>query len=152
MLTISLNGIERLSGFGPNVLRGARRGVLAAAQSYARDVQEFLDSGRGPGTRSGHLSQSVGWRPEGEMGAVVYVQAPHAEYVEEGTKPHIIRPRRRKALKIPNPSGQGYLIRAKVSHPGTTAQPFFYADLPARRSRMLAAFSEELGNALEAGL
>ncbi len=149
MLTVSLKGIERLSGFGPHVLRGARRGVLAAARSYTKDVKAYLNSGRGPGTRSGHLRQSTDWRPEGEMGAVVFVQAPHAVYVEEGTKPHIIRPHRRKALKIPNPSGGGYLIRAKVRHPGTSAQPFFFADFPARQSRMLAAFSEELGKGLE---
>jgi hypothetical protein len=152
LLTITLQGLENISGFGPCVLRGARRGILAAAQSYTQDVKDWIGSGRADAPRmgeTGHLRQSVGWRPEGRMSALVYVQAPYAPFVEEGTDPHIIRPRRRRALKIPNPQGGGYIIVAKVKHPGSKAKPFFFADMPARQGRMLEAFSAELGKAME---
>lgn len=46
----------------------------------------------------------------------------YAPYVENGTRPHIIRPRRAKALAF---RVGGRLVFAQVvHHPGTKAQPF----------------------------
>lgn len=46
----------------------------------------------------------------------------YAPYVENGTRPHVIRPRRKKALRFR--TAGGVVIVAKVNHPGTRAQPF----------------------------
>lgn len=55
-----------------------------------------------------------------------------ANYVlieEEGSRPHIIRARRRKALRIP--VGAGHVIfRRQVHHPGTTGTHFMTRSLP----------------------
>lgn len=42
----------------------------------------------------------------------------YAKYVYYGTRPHIIRPRNRQALRTP------YGIFRSVNHPGTTANPY----------------------------
>jgi hypothetical protein len=60
-------------------------------------------------------------------------------YLEKGTRPHIIRPRRRSRLVFPaagsqvtlsgrlRKGGKGRLVFARVvHHPGTKAQPFFF--------------------------
>lgn len=44
--------------------------------------------------------------------------APYAIFVHDGTKPHEIRPKNKKALKTP------FGPRKKVNHPGTKANPY----------------------------
>ena len=44
--------------------------------------------------------------------------APYAKFVHYGTKPHIIKPKRKKALKTP------YGVYKRVKHPGTKANPY----------------------------
>lgn len=46
----------------------------------------------------------------------------YAAFVNDGTKPHIIRPRRAKVLRF-NVGGQTVFARV-VNHPGTKARPF----------------------------
>lgn len=55
------------------------------------------------------------------MGIVEYV-AKYAAAVNDGSGPHVIRPRRRKALKF-EVNGQTVFAKS-VRHPGTRAQPF----------------------------
>lgn len=43
---------------------------------------------------------------------------PYAVFVHDGTKPHEIRPKNKKALKTP------FGPRKKVNHPGTKANPY----------------------------
>ena len=43
---------------------------------------------------------------------------PYAIFVHDGTKPHEIRPKNKKALKTP------FGARKKVNHPGTKANPY----------------------------
>ncbi|MGE4517307.1 MAG: HK97 gp10 family phage protein [Arcobacteraceae bacterium] len=43
---------------------------------------------------------------------------PYARFVHDGTEPHEIRPKNKKALKTP------FGVRKKVNHPGTKANPY----------------------------
>jgi hypothetical protein len=52
----------------------------------------------------------------------VYTNVTYAPYVENGTRPHVIRPKTKKALRFK--IGGNIVIVAKVNHPGTRAQPF----------------------------
>lgn len=118
--------------------RLASLAAKAAAETYTEETLDWIRMGRSFTTRTGQLEQSIGWRPEGK-GAVVYASAEHALYIEEGTRgPYPIRPRNRKALRIPVPGG-GYLFRKLVNHPGIQAKPFFFADFAAREERMMDA-------------
>lgn len=55
-----------------------------------------------------------------------------ANYVlieELGSRPHVIRARRRKALRIPVGGGR-VIFRQKVNHPGTTGTHFMTRSIP----------------------
>lgn len=47
----------------------------------------------------------------------------YAQFVHEGTRAHVIRARRKKALKFVGRGG-AVVIRRQVNHPGTRARPF----------------------------
>lgn len=56
------------------------------------------------------------------LGYSVYTNVEYAPMVETGTRPHVIRPKGKKALKF-RMGGQTVIV-AKVNHPGTRPQPF----------------------------
>ncbi len=71
----------------------------------------------------------------------------YAVYVYYGTKPHTIRPKRKKALKTP------YGIFTKVQHPGTKAQPYLDDALDdlvrsGRLNRLLDGFGDDMSEAM----
>lgn len=93
--------------------------------------------------RTGHLGRSVG---EGDVKTVgpftvtgsVHARADYALYVHEGTRPHVIRPRRAKALRF---EVGGRVVFAKmVRHPGVRARPFL-RNAGVRVARRMAAES-----------
>lgn len=74
---------------------------------------------------TGRLRSSISARPRVTFrGPTVRVAADvnYATFVENGTKPHVIRPRRAKVLKF-KVGGRTVYARI-VHHPGTKAQPF----------------------------
>lgn len=77
--------------------------------------------------RTGRLGQSIraeGVENAGEMvvSGSVTANTDYALYVHEGTRPHLIRPKRAKALRF---EVGGRVVFAKlVRHPGTKARPF----------------------------
>lgn len=58
----------------------------------------------------------------GTLEGTVFAGAPYAAAVEDGTRPHVIEAKHRRALRIPIEGG--FLFRRRVNHPGTQAQPF----------------------------
>lgn len=140
---------RELRRLGPAIVAGARRGVLAAAERYTEDIHDWIKAGRAFTPSTGHLQQSIGWRPEGRDSAVVFAQAEYAPYIEFGTRgPYVIRPKERRLLKTPV-SGEGYIVRREVVHPGIAARPFFFADFEGRKRRALQAFSKAILEAIE---
>ena len=71
--------------------------------------------------RTGFLRRNIIWRVEGLTGRVVS-QAPYSAFVEFGTRPHMIFPRRARALRF-EVGGQVVFARY-VRHPGTRGQFF----------------------------
>jgi hypothetical protein len=89
--------------------RVSRLGIARARQNFAK----HSDSGD---TIRGLRSRIVG------EGVEFYDRAPGGFFVEHGTRPHTIRPKRAKALRWVGPSGP--IFAKKVEHPGTRAQPW----------------------------
>jgi len=71
--------------------------------------------------RTGFLRRNIIWRVEGLTGYVIS-QAPYSAFVEFGTRPHMIFPRRARALRF-EVGGQVIFARY-VRHPGTRGQFF----------------------------
>jgi HK97 gp10 family phage protein len=77
----------------------------------------------------GKLRQSIVESIKGMTG-IISVNAQHAGAVEFGTRPHLIKPRRKKALAFKPGAGfrfwdeSGRVVVKMVRHPGTAAQPY----------------------------
>ena len=77
------------------------------------------------GVKTGRLKASIGSRiVRGFPGhnVEVFADTPYAVYHHDGTRPHVIRPRRKRVLKFQ--SGGQTVFARKVNHPGTRANPF----------------------------
>jgi hypothetical protein len=106
--------------------------VVADITRRATNVQ--TDARRRVGKQTRYLERSIVKRVVVEgRGVVGYVvtDAPHARFHHDGTEPHIIRPRVRKALRFPK--GGAVVFATVVRHPGTEGTKFLLLALPAGR-------------------
>ena len=127
-------------------------GVLAGAAEDAFDDEADPVTARAAKGHSGKILQLTGSlassleRNFGRTYAVVGTAKPYAAAHQFGavTKPHVIRARNGKALKIP---GVGF--RRSVNHPGSTipARPFLGIG-PDDEKELLEIFHDELHKAL----
>ena len=90
--------------------------VLVNSSNYLKAEMEA----RVP-VRTGRLRQSIAVRQTSES-VTVGPNTEYAGFVEFGTKPHIILPKKGKALAF-MVGGQAVVVK-KVNHPGTRAQPY----------------------------
>lgn len=124
-------------GHRPNDLR-IRELIRRAGDLDARSSRVLTAARQQVGVRSGTLLASLR-REWGEDASGPYVDvavgvAGLTDYLGHhmnGTPPHVIRPRRRKALRFV--AGGGVVFAARVNHPGTAANPFMVRALQAAR-------------------
>lgn len=121
--TFVIEGMPQLrakaEALATDVRDGARRATYRATAMGERTARQLAPY------RSGALQDSIEGTVEhtatGARGTVV-ADAPHAVFVEHGTRAHTIEARRAKALHWEDEGGEHFAPR--VSHPGTEAQPF----------------------------
>lgn len=103
------------------VMRQASRRELETAGRQVINRAKVLapvDTGRLRASIQGEFSRSFTLRPRFTVGSNVS----YAAYVNDGTRPHIIRPRNAQALRF---MVGGRVVYARVvHHPGTRARPF----------------------------
>ncbi len=90
----------------------------------------------------GTLRQSISSKMTGKASAVIQSKAKYSAYVDQGTKPHIIRVKNARVLANRR---TGQIFGKVVWHPGTRAQPYFSQSVKNNESFM----NNELGNALQ---
>ena len=111
-------------------LAGATLGVIG--DSYVNQTVERIKRKELFKSRTGNLIQSIMAVPESETRVVIYGAGKnnflqYGRFLEFGTKgPYTIRPKERKALKIP--TSKGFIFRKKVLHPGIRARHYFFGD------------------------
>jgi len=102
-------------------IRGASRAELREAGRQVVNRARVLapvDTGRLRASIKADPPRLLTFRPSVTIGSNVE----YAEFVNDGTRPHIIRPRRGRALRF---VVGGRVVYARVvHHPGTRAQPF----------------------------
>ena len=114
----TINARRSLGTLEARVVAGAERtleNVSAAAEKAARATTRFKDGPRDGKHRN--LRDSIEHSVLPGFTAVVRATAPHAIYVEEPTKPHVIRARRVKFLTFVVNGTR--VFRREVHHPGT---------------------------------
>jgi hypothetical protein len=92
--------------------------------------------------KTGHTGRTIGAGPITDRGATV-TAAGAAVFLEKGTKPHVIRPKKGKFLRFAPGAGStlggrpragaSVVFARKVNHPGTKAYPFL---LPSGREAL----------------
>lgn len=103
------------------IAESVRERAVKNAPANKGDVSSGKRGKRGYG---GNLRQSIRKYPYGQTGFIVNVGADYGVYVDQGTKPHIIRPKNKQYLTFK--SSDGTWIRARqVNHPGTKPTFFF---------------------------
>lgn len=126
----SLEGIDKLNRRLKAIqdTRGLLRQVQIDAVAEAKKIVP---------RKTSHLGRSISPGSYGNDFAIVQATAGYAAYVELGTRPHVIRPKRKKALAWSaggtrlsgRPTraarrGGAMAFARKVNHPGTKPQPY----------------------------
>lgn len=75
--------------------------------------------------KTGELQRLTRVTPRGPLKLSVLVAAEYASYVREGTRPHEIRPRFKKALAFFWEKAGENVIFARVNHPGTKPNSWY---------------------------
>ncbi|MFJ2882483.1 hypothetical protein [Streptomyces sp. NPDC087272] len=98
-----------------------RNGVVGRrlAERTARTAR--IAEREAPGSMGRYVSWKVEDGPHGLQGVII-CDHPATRYVLDGTRPHVIRPRRARALRFQ--SGGGVVFAARVTHPGTRPNNF----------------------------
>lgn len=109
MVTTGRVRVRMEGGFFARLYEAIRPTMERVAEDIAEDIR------RNASVDSGELVRSVR-----RVGTTITIGTDHWHFVEYGTRPHIIRPRTKKALWWP---GARHPVK-KVYHPGTKAQPF----------------------------
>ena len=122
MITVSITGIDGLEQTLGRIVPQSERAVLMLAER----VHELAVIGAEKHRKSGALVDAFGHGPKKiqggwEIGADRQ-RAPHAVFVHWGTRPHIIRPKNKKALRWAG--GGGFIFARFVNHPGYKGDPF----------------------------
>lgn len=119
-IRVTLQGLSEVRGTLPDIVPEAQRKVIFGLSQVAFDE---VEAGAGRHTRAGGtgaLRQSVFNRvtPGGDGRTVGHdlQRAPHALWVNAGTRPHVIRPKNKKALRWA--FGGRFFFAKKVNHPG----------------------------------
>jgi len=96
----------------------------AVQQTLAKVTRETIkESPVNKSTGGGNLRQSISSALTGTASGKLIVNSDYGIYVHEGTAPHIILPKNKKALA--NVRG-GQFFGKKVHHTGTRANPFLH--------------------------
>lgn len=129
--------IRRFSNFGRRIGAELRETV----RTFTRNVQERARREHKFTTRTGETERSVERRTyqngdsiEGE----VFSRNKIAIFLAKGTRPHIIVPRRKKALRWADNSR--FIFAKKVHHPGTKGDPFLEKALEKEQSGIITRF------------
>ena len=120
MIEVNVQGIEAIRATFARLVPEAQTKVLKGLAQVAFDTaQRQVDTH----TQTGALARSLRLRSDGEGGWIIghdQQHAPYAPWVHWGTRPHMIRPREKKALRWPSGAGgkTGFVFAKWVRHPG----------------------------------
>jgi hypothetical protein len=119
---VNVEGTKRALAALAVGIQGAAWASLAEAMSDAERSGKLAIEAKTQ-TRTGRLLREVDrYRiPQGLQGHLVW-RAPYAGYIDEGTKPHLIRARNAQTLAFR--AGGQTIFRRAVNHPGTQPRPF----------------------------
>lgn len=138
-LTIRSQGLKR-TGYWFRGVHGRHSRLSNEMIDEAESIIMNLAQYHTPAGKTYKLRDS--WKRERvHQGVSVYNDDPKLVYVDQPTRPHVIRPRRKRALGTP------YGPKGKVNHPGTKGHRFIRKIYMAAQRRIFRRFETKV-NAL----
>ena len=125
-------------------LRQAVKSSTFMVQNEAQQKHDFI-------TRTAQLERAVDTKFSFDNGnniGVVYIDnqvAPYGIFVHQGTKPHIIKPKTKRALRWVPMAGNSFFFAKEVHHPGTKSDPFYMKRWKENVMMYLIHFQKPLG-------
>ena len=126
MIEVNIQNIEAIRATFARLVPETQTKVLRGLAQVAFDAaQTQVDTH----TQTGALARSLRLRSDGEGGWIIghdQQHAPYAPFVHFGSRPHVIRPREKKALRWPSGQGgrTGFVFAKWVKHPGYAGDPW----------------------------
>lgn len=125
-------------------LRQAIKASTIEVQDEAQTNHRFI-------SRTGQLERSIDVKFN-ENSGIVYIDsqsAPHGPFVHEGTAPHSIFPKNKKALRWAPQRGGAFQFARVVHHKGTKADPFLFNALKNKKDDIRNIFAKYTKTALK---
>lgn len=125
-------------------LRQAIKASTIEVQDEAQTNHRFI-------SRTGQLERSIDVKFN-ENSGIVYIDsqsAPHGPFVHEGTAPHDIFPKNKKALRWVPQGGGAFQFARVVHHKGTKADPFLFNALKSKKDDIRNIFAKYTKTALK---
>lgn len=125
-------------------LRQAIKASTIEVQDEAQTNHRFI-------SRTGQLERSIDVKFN-ENSGIVYIDsqsAPHGPFVHEGTAPHSVFPKNKKALRWAPQGGGAFQFARAVHHKGTKADPFLFNALKSKKDDIRNIFAKYTKTALK---
>lgn len=116
-----------------------KQAVTKSTLSIERQAKQNLTANGS--VKTGHLRKSIQGEVSGLTGTVHTSNVKYAPWVEKGTRPHTIKPKRKKALYW---QGAGHPVRI-VHHPGGAKKPYLIPAFEQEKPK----FIQNLKNAIQ---
>lgn len=123
MITVQLTGTEQVRATFARLSDIMQRQAIAAT---AVKVEKYVEGEAAKHNQTGALVGSLKKARLPDGGYEIYHDpriAPHAKFVHWKTKPHLIKPKNKKALRWA--SGGRFHFAKQVKHPGYKGDPWF---------------------------
>ncbi len=121
-MIINLDDIRRAH---QKVINGTAAAVIVELADAGKFAVDYVKTNPTFTPRTGNLQAKTKWVPYRGRSVLIQNRARYANPIEHGSKPHVIRPRRAKALRF---VVKGKVVFArKVNHPGNRPYRFLRA-------------------------
>ncbi|NLD50650.1 MAG: hypothetical protein GX660_26200 [Clostridiaceae bacterium] len=142
-----------------NLKRNLERAPVFTVDEVSRAIQKSLHTIRTVSLREapvnktsggGNLRQKISTPiMTTKLSGKIVSQAPYSVYVHQGTRPHVIKPKRIGYKGHPGGLANkrtGWGVYNKVNHPGTAPNPFFKRAVEKSKSSIERFFREAINN------
>lgn len=122
MINVTITGSDGIQRSLSRIVPASEGAILKLAER----IHELAFQGADKHTKTGALIRSLGHGPKRipggwEIGHDLQA-AKHALFVHWGSKPHVIKPKKRKSLRFA--AGNGFIFARFVHHPGYKGDPY----------------------------
>ena len=128
-----------------------KKRIRQAIKASTIEVQDEAQTNHRFISRTGQLERSIDVKFN-ENSGIVYIDsqsAPHGPFVHEGTAPHSIFPKNKKALRWVPQGGGAFQFARVVHHPGTKSDPFLFNALKNKKDDIRNIFAKYTKTALK---